>query len=58
MEKSKVSLDLKDGNIVPINKGGNKEEPTNYRPVSLISVVVKLCKKYTSVIDVLQKREG
>lgn len=27
----------------PINKGGKRKEPTNYRTESLISVVAKLC---------------
>ena len=29
--------------IVTIYKGGNKMEPLNYRPVSLTSIVSKLC---------------
>ena len=32
----------KDGNISPIFKKGNKSSPSNYRPVSLTSVVCKL----------------
>ena len=31
--------------IMPIYKNGNKEEPFNYRPVSLISIVCKICEK-------------
>ena len=30
---------------MPIHKGGGKEEPLNYRPVSLTSVVAKICEK-------------
>ena len=29
--------------IVPIHKGGEKTDPLNYRPVSLTSVVSKIC---------------
>ena len=29
--------------MIPIFKGGRTTEPLNYRPVSLISVVGKLC---------------
>ena len=32
-------------NIVPIHKGGKKEEPLNYRAVSLRNTVVKRCEK-------------
>ena len=31
--------------MVPIYKSGGKEEPLNYRPVSLTSVVCKLCER-------------
>ena len=30
---------------MPIFKNGNKEEPLNYRPVSLNSIICKICKK-------------
>ena len=39
---SRVSLDWKRANIVPIHKEA-KEVPLNYRPVSLTSVVGKIC---------------
>ena len=38
-------MDWKRANIVPIHKGGSKEEPLNYRPVSLTSILCKLCEK-------------
>ncbi len=37
--------DWKRAEIVPLYKGGSKEDPLNYRPVSLTSVVVKVCEK-------------
>ena len=45
LKESGVPLDWKRANIVPIHKEGDKEEPLNYRPVSLISVVAKICEK-------------
>ena len=47
LKESRVPLDWKKVNIVPIHKGGDKEEPLNYRPMSLISVVAKICEKRT-----------
>ncbi len=37
--------DWKRANIVPIYKGGNRDNSMNYRPVSLISVVGKMCER-------------
>ena len=45
LKKNRVLLDWKRANIVPIHKGEDKEEPLNYRPVSLTSVVAKICEK-------------
>ena len=41
--QGKVPKDWKRANIVPIYKGGNRDNPLNYRPVSLTSVVGKMC---------------
>ena len=40
-----VPQDWKRADIVPLFKGGNAENPSNYRPVSLTSVVAKICQK-------------
>ena len=45
IQEGKVPKDWKRADIVPIFKSGNKESPGNYRPVSLTSVVAKLCEK-------------
>ena len=39
----KVPLQWKGANITPIFKGGGKEEPLNYRLVSLTCAVCKIC---------------
>ncbi len=43
LKEGKVPKEWKRANIVPLYKGGNKMEPLNYRPVSLTSIVSKLC---------------
>lgn len=42
---AEIPMDWKAANIVPIFKGGNKQEVKNYRPVSLTSLVSKLFEK-------------
>ncbi len=44
-KEGKIPLDWKRANIVPIFKGGNKENPLNYRPVSITSVVAKVAER-------------
>ena len=43
IEEGRVPQEWKRANIVPIYKGGKMTDPVNYRPVSLTSVVSKLC---------------
>ena len=45
LEQGRVPKDWKRANIVPIYKGGSRENPMNYRPVSLTSVVGKMCER-------------
>ena len=45
LKEGKIPTDWKRADIVPIFKGGNKEDPNNYRPVSLTSTVVKICER-------------
>ena len=45
LSQGKLPMDWKRANIVPIFKGGSKDDPLNFRPVSLTSVVAKMCEK-------------
>ena len=45
LEQGVVPNDWKRADVVPIYKSGKKEEPSNYRPVSLTSVVAKICER-------------
>ena len=42
MKDTKIPLDWKRVNVIPIFKKGDKSEVDNYRPVSLTSIVCKL----------------
>lgn len=42
LNESKIPLDWKKANIVPIFKKGDRTKPSNYRPVSLTAVVSKM----------------
>ena len=41
-ETGEVPSDWKRGNVIPIFKNGKKEDPGNYRPVSLTSLPGKI----------------
>ena len=45
LAENKIPIEWKRADTVPILKGGNKEDPLNYRPVSLTSVVAKICER-------------
>ena len=45
LDKGILPRDWKRANIVPIYKGGNRSNPLNYRPVSLTSVLGKMCER-------------
>ena len=45
MKQGKVPNEWKRAEIIPIHKSSNKEEPLNYRPVSLTSIICKVCEK-------------
>ena len=43
IETGKVPTEWKMADIIPIHKGGKHDEPLNYRPISLTSILCKLC---------------
>ncbi|CAM5087737.1 unnamed protein product [Eretmochelys imbricata] len=55
-----VPYDWKKANVVPIFKKGKKEDPGNYRPVSLTSVPGKIIKQVwkESISKHLEQRKG
>ncbi|KAK4831271.1 hypothetical protein QYF61_016741 [Mycteria americana] len=52
-ESGEVPVDWKMANVVPIFKNGKKEDPVNYRPVSLTSVPGKIMEKV--ILGVIEK---
>ena len=45
IKTGKIPKEWKRADIMSIYKNENKEEPLNYRPVSLTSIVCKICVK-------------
>ncbi len=46
LETGIVPSEWKKATIVPIFKGGNREKPLNYRPVSLLSILMKILESF------------
>ncbi len=44
-ESGKIPGDWKMANVVPVHKKGSKSDVTNYRPISLTSLVMKVYEK-------------
>ena len=42
MDKGKLPADFKTAKVTPIHKDGPKDDPSNYRPTSVLSNVMKL----------------
>ena len=57
IEKNVFPSELKKAKVVPLPKSTDKTNPTNYRPISLLSVLSKLLEKHVHIylIDYLEK---
>ena len=40
-----IPLEWKRSHITPVHKGGSADDATNYRPIAVVSVVVKILEK-------------
>ena len=58
-KRGKNPSELKKGKVVPLPKSTGKTNPTNYRPISLLSVLSKLLEKHVHIYlnDYLEKRQ-
>ena len=58
LRRKKNPSELKKGKVVPLPKATDKTNPTNYRAISLLSVLSKLLEKYVHIYlnDYLQKK--
>ena len=45
LNESKLPLDWKTSNVIPIYKKGQRSEPLNYRPISLTSVIIRVLER-------------
>ena len=59
IEKNVFPSELKKAKVVPLPKSTDKTNPTNYRPISLLSVLSKLLEKHVHIYlnDCLEKRQ-
>ena len=59
IEKNVFPSELKKAKVVPLPKSTDKKIPTNYRPISLLSVLSKLLEKHVHIYlnDYLENRQ-
>lgn len=53
LEQSLIPSEWKFGNVIPIYKSGNRDTPSNYRPISLTSIPCKIMENviFSRLID-------
>ena len=56
LSSGKLPLDWTSANIVPIHKKGDEHLPSNYRPISLASLVVKIMERiiHSKLVAILE----
>ena len=48
LQQGIIPQEWKLSHITPVHKGGNLDDPSNYRPISVVSVVAKIMEKIVS----------
>ena len=57
IKTGKVPQEWKRADVMTIYKNENKEEPFNYRPVPLISLICKICEKgHQETMDCINRK--
>ena len=59
IDNGKIPLDWKSALVTPVFKKGNRSTPSNYRPISLTSIVCKILEHviHSSVISHFEKKQ-
>ena len=53
-----IPLEWKKSHITPVHKGGSTDDATNYRPITVVSVVVKVLEKLVATELSIRRHTG